>query len=250
MLSKQADPEFESTQEEQDSNLSEEEFEKTKRKRDDEEEEIPEKAEAPEEQEISEEPKKKKRTRKVHTVLPTSDPNIEVQVREPKGRPKKHVVYVYKDDMPKDKVTIVEKSHTRGRPKLSEVEVERHLLLNQEDTWPKKKMGVREARRLELLDKHIEFEKLRGKKLRQNKSGKTDRRSYGERSEAQMESARRLVELNKLKKAEKSAEKKNETKETVKTVISELAVKSKIKKAEAPQPKPLSRRDHMFRNFA
>ena len=197
---------------------------------------------------VHEPPVKKRRVRKPKTIVATSDPNIELEVRDPVGRPRKKVV-VYRDAIPQGKVTIVEKTHKKGRPPIkTEVEVEHTELFNRMNSSVEgtpqaapakvKKMTVREAKRLELLEKHLENERMRGKQLRQTRKGMTDQRSVGERTEAQKESARQLVIRNKLKREQAAAAKKDETKETVKAVISELSVKAKMKPAPAPAPAP------------
>ena len=107
----------------------------------------------------------------------------------------------------------------------------------------KKPPNARQIKRMELDQKFVEMEAIAGRKLRQTKSGKIDKRSIKERSPAQIAAARRLAEYNKELRKQKAAEK---NKQSVKEVITELAVvkemrdKDKKKQEKKQEPQPFS----------
>jgi hypothetical protein len=184
----------------------------------------------------TEEPPKKKRAprkKKEPTILKTSDPNVEIEVKSRKPGPKKKRIVVYKDDLPPEPITIVEKTRRRGRPKrqpdvITEVEESQRL-----PTPPKKQPTLRELKKQELDLRFQELQQAAGRPLRQTKRGKVDKRCVSERTEAQIASARRLVELNKARAEER---KKSDAQNAAKEVIATLSRTKSMRPKETPEP--------------
>ena len=105
----------------------------------------------------------------------------------------------------------------------------------------KPKFTARELKKMELEKEKEKKELELGKKLIQRKNGKIDKRSIGgsNRSLAQIEATRRLVEANKKRRAEKQENKNNEVKNmiknSVKEVVSEPAVFYEPKIPQIPE---------------
>lgn len=179
--------------------------------------------------------KKRKRTEK--QLIPTSHPNVVVEMKKRTKGPKTQKVVVYQEDIPPPKYKIVTKTHKKGRPKTkSEVEVDEDTGINMSEDAividrpsNKKEMSAKQLRRMELDAEFVKMEQIAGRKLRQTKSGKVDKRCLKERSPAQIAAARRLAEYNKeLRKAK--ADEKN--RQAVKDVITELAVTQEMKNSD------------------
>ena len=193
--------------------------------------------------------KKKKKPRRMVEV-PTSNPNVSVQMKKRKPGPAKQKVVIYQEDLPQQQIEIVTKSRKRGRPKTKPdviIEKDQGIQIGDETIMidrptKKKELSARQIKRMDMDAKFVEMEAIAGRKLRQNKNGKVDKRCIKERSVAQMAAARRLAEYNKELRIKK-LEERNKT--AVKQVISELATaqamkKSEDKSAQADQPKPFS----------
>jgi hypothetical protein len=185
-----------------------------------------------------EQPVKKKRKKTEMVTVPTSHPDVTVQVKKKKPGPRTQKIIVYEEDLPKTKYQIVHKSRKRGRPSSkSEVDVpetdqgikieEDQIVIDRPEK--KKELSARQLKRMELDAKFVEMEAVAGRKLRQTKNGKVDKRCVKARSPAQIAASQRLAEFNKeLRKQKKQAESKS----AVKEVISELAVAQEMRKKE------------------
>lgn len=186
----------------------------------------------------SEQPHKKKR-KKVETVnVPTSHPDVTVQVKKKKPGPRTQKIIVYEEDLPKPKYQIVHKSRKRGRPptkaemmvenKDDGVQIqENQIIIDRPEK--RKELSARQLKRMELDQKFVEMEAIAGRKLRQTKNGKVDKRCVKERSPAQIAAAKRLAEYNKELRKKKKQE---DNKDAVKEVISELAVAQQMRKKD------------------
>lgn len=117
-------------------------------------------------------------------------------------------------------------------------------IINAPDNKP---LSEKELKILELQEKIVEMEAMSGKKIRATKKNAVDKRQTKARTPAQIAASKKLVELNKLRKAEKEkqkAEKKKEdNKDLVENTLSELAslkahaLKVKKQKEEAEKAK-------------
>jgi hypothetical protein len=193
--------------------------------------------------------KRKRGPAKPRASIKTSDPNIEIEMRSHKPGPKKRRVIVYKEDLPQDEITIVEKSRKKGRPakksKLERVveepvEVTQHGpdVIQYHRPTPQTELTAKQLKHMELAQQFATLEQAAGRKLRQTTKGKVDKRCIVERSQKQMDSARRLVENNQRRRAEKEIANRAKTAGTVRDVISELTYASKSKAPE-PEPEPV-----------
>tara|TARA_E500000178_G_scaffold302777_1_gene312525 strand:- start:2569 stop:3444 length:876 start_codon:yes stop_codon:yes gene_type:complete len=206
-----------------------------------------------EEEEVPSVPQKKKRKKPDTVLVPTSNPNIVVEMKRRKPGPRTQNVVIYEEDLPQPKIKLSYRSHKKGRPKTKQevvyekdegVDIQEDKVVIDRPGDHKKPPNARQIKRMELDQKFVEMEAIAGRKLRQTKSGKIDKRSIKERSPAQIAAARRLAEYNKELRKQKAAEK---NKQSVKEVITELAVvkemrdKDKKKQQEKKQePQPFS----------
>lgn len=182
-------------------------------------------------------PTVKKKKRKNTELIPTSNPNVVVEMKKRKKGPRTQKVVVYEEDIPPPKFKIVHKTHKKGRPKIkSDVmqEKDEGIEMKEEEIvihrpTKKKEMSAKQLRRMELDAEFVKMEQISGRKLRQTKSGKVDKRCLKERSPAQIAAARRLAEYNKELRKQK-ADQKN--REAVKDVITELAVTQMLNKKD------------------
>jgi hypothetical protein len=101
------------------------------------------------------------------------------------------------------------------------VKVEQDQIVIDRPTETKKPPSARQLKRMELDAKFVEMERIAGRKLKQTRNGKIDKRSFKERSPAQIAAAKRLIEYNAELRRQKKAQ---NTKDDVKVVIKELAV--------------------------
>ena len=200
-------------------------------------------------------PAKKKRKKPDTVIVPTSNPNIVVEMKRRKPGPRVQNVIIYEEDLPQPKIKLIQKSHKKGRPKTKQevifekdqgVEIQEDKVVIDRPGDHKKPPNARQLKRMELDQKFVEMEAIAGRKLRQNKNGQIDKRSIKERTPAQIAAARRLAEYNKELRKKKAEEK---SKQAVKEVITELAVvkemRDKDKKKEKQQqqqeePKPFA----------
>jgi hypothetical protein len=201
-------------------------------------------------------PAKKKRKKPDTVIVPTSNPNIVVEMKRRKPGPRVQNVIIYEEDLPQPKIKLIQKSHKKGRPKTKQevifekdqgVEIQEDKVVIDRPGDNKKPPNARQLKRMELDQKFVEMEAIAGRKLRQNKNGQIDKRSIKERTPAQIAAARRLAEYNKELRKKKAEEK---SKQAVKEVITELAVvkemRDKDKKKQEKQqqqqeePKPFA----------
>lgn len=219
---------------------------------DDEEEEEEEEEEVPS---VPSVPQKKKRKKPDTVLVPTSNPNIVVEMKRRKPGPRTQNVVIYEEDLPQPKIKLSYRSHKKGRPKTKQevvyekdegVDIQEDKVVIDRPGDHKKPPNARQIKRMELDQKFVEMEAIAGRKLRQTKSGKIDKRSIKERSPAQIAAARRLAEYNKELRKQKAAEK---NKQSVKEVITELAVvkemrdkdkKKQQEKKQEEEPQPFS----------
>ena len=221
---------------------------KKKKKNKDEEEQVQEEEEMEvDEEEIPPTPplppvQKKKRKKPEVMTVPTNNPNVVVQVKKRKPGPKTQNVIIYEEDLPQPKIKLIKKTHKKGRPKTkAEVTVDEGMVDIQDDhividrpAQKTKEMSARQLKRMELDAKFVEMEQIAGRKLRQTKTGKIDKRCVKERSPAQIAAARRLAEYNKELRSQKALEK---NKSAVKEVISELAVVQHLRDKDKKEQK-------------
>ena len=218
---------------------------KKNKKKEVEEEEIDEPM-SEDEQPQPEKPKKKRKQRET-VLVPTSDPNIVVEMKKRKsGNGVKNVV-IYEEDIPQPKIKLIKRTHTKGRPRTKQevvfetdegVDIQQDKVVIDRPAEHKKPLSAKALKRMELDQKFVEMEAIAGRKLRQTKNGQIDKRSIKERTPAQIAAAKRLAEYNKELRKQKAAE-KNKT--AVKDVITELAVAKEMrdkhtKKQEQQQP--------------
>jgi hypothetical protein len=220
----------------------------------------PEEEEEEEEQQPPPPPAKKQRKRKKPetVIVPTSNPNIVVEMKRRKPGPRVQNVIIYEEDLPQPKIKLIQKSHKKGRPKTKQevifekdqgIDIQEDKVVIDRPGEHKKPPNARQLKRMELDQKFVEMEAIAGRKLRQNKNGQIDKRSIKERTPAQIAAARRLAEYNKELRKKKAEEK---SKQAVKEVITELAVvkemrdkdkkkeKQQQQQQEEQQPKPFS----------
>ena len=222
---------------------------KKKKKNKDEEEQVQEEEEMEvDEEEIPPTPplpppvQKKKRKKPEVMTVPTNNPNVVVQVKKRKPGPKTQNVIIYEEDLPQPKIKLIKKTHKKGRPKTkAEVIMDQGMVEIQDDrividrpAQKTKEMSARQLKRMELDAKFVEMEQIAGRKLRQTKTGKIDKRCVKERSPAQIAAARRLAEYNKELRSQKALEK---NKSAVKEVISELAVVQHLRDKDKKEQK-------------
>ena len=222
---------------------------KKKKKNKDEEEQVQEEEEMEvDEEEIPPTPplpppvQKKKRKKPEVMTVPTNNPNVVVQVKKRKPGPKTQNVIIYEEDLPQPKIKLIKKTHKKGRPKTkAEVIMDQGMVEIQDDrividrpAQKTKEMSARQLKRMELDAKFVEMEQIAGRKLRQTKTGKIDKRCVKERSPAQIAAARRLAEYNKELRRQKALEK---NKSAVKEVISELAVVQHLRDKDKKEQK-------------
>lgn len=232
---------------------------KKKKKKEDEEEDIVEPMSEDEPQPPVPQPEKPKKKRKQReTVLvPTSDPNIVVEMKKRKsGNGVKNVV-IYEEDIPQPKIKLIKRTHTKGRPRTKQevvfetdegVDIQQDKVVIDRPAEHKKPLSAKALKRMELDQKFVEMEAIAGRKLRQTKNGQIDKRSIKERTPAQIAAAKRLAEYNKELRKQKAAE-KNKT--AVKDVITELAVAKEMrdkhtKKQEQQQQQQQPEQDLMY----
>jgi hypothetical protein len=174
-------------------------------------EDLPEQPEP--EQPEPEQSKPKRQRKKVLAVVQPSDEVTEVVLSRPV---KRRQVIVYADDEP---IEVIRRHRKPGRPA-----TQQKVLVTDEPKRLTAQDVKRRARELEVE----ELEALSKKKIARRRDGSADGRSLAKRSEAQLESARRLVEANRARRAAKTQE---TSKGLAKAVIEELA-------SAPPQPRP------------
>ena len=167
-------------------------------------------------------PKEAKKKRAKKQCLSTSDPNITIQLSSRKPGPAKRVVTVYKEDLPPQEITIVEKSHTKGRP--PQADIVRKV----------KPLSLREIKKQELQAQFETAQLAANRDLRQTRKGKVDLRCIQPRTEKQLASIKALLEHNRTVKALK---KETDQKSAVREVIGELAKVAKTVKAKPDEDK-------------
>jgi len=191
---------------------------------------------------------KKKYIKKEPKIVSTNDPNINVIVKaRNKGKKPKKQIIIYKEDLEDedDEPQIIVKSKQKGRPKQKKIIKYIDQFGNEID--PNKKQNATEviiplpSKEKELSDKDLkiieletrltELSQISNKNIRGTKKGKPDQRQIRPRTEKQIAQAKRLVEMNKLKRLEKQKIKDEENKKTQKTAVKEVIVElSNVKK--------------------
>jgi hypothetical protein len=184
---------------------------------------------------------KKKRKKPEVMTVPTNNPNVVVQVKKRKPGPKTQNVIIYEEDLPQPKIKLIKKTHKKGRPKTkAEVTIDEGMDIQDDKividrpAQKTKELSARQLKRMELDAKFLEMEQVAGRRLRQTKNGKIDKRCVKERSPAQIAAARRLAEYNKELRKQKALEK---NKSAVKEVISELAVVQHLRDKDKKEQK-------------
>lgn len=198
------------------------------------------------ESEPIEKPKRKRSAVKPKVAIPTSDPNIEVEMRSHKPGRKKRRVVVYTEDIPREEITIVQKSRTKGRPPAllrvvtpqPEVTTTGPDVLTYHRPSEKVELTQKQLRQMELAQQFATLELAAGRKLRQTSKGVVDKRCISDRSSAQIASSKALVLRNAMKRQERHDQNRRDTATTVRDVIGELAVASRAQVAEVQPPPP------------
>lgn len=192
---------------------------------------------------------KKKYIKKEPKIVSTNDPNINVIVKtRNKGKKPKKQIVIYKEDLEDeedDKPEIIVKSKNRGRPKKKQIikyidqdgnEIEPDNKENAKEVViplpsKDKELSEKDLKIIELETRLTELSQISNKNIRGTKKGKPDQRQIKPRTEKQIAQAKRLVEMNKLKRIERQKVKDDENKKTQKTAVKEVIVElSNVKK--------------------
>jgi len=172
--------------------------------------------------------KRKYTKRQPKPTIKTSDENVEIRIATKKRGPKKRVVTVYKEDMPVEPITIVEKVRRgKGRPKKGKL-----VEIVQEPDEPdviaferpsKVKMSARDLKKMELEVRLLELQSVTGNaNLKMTRAGKIDGRQSKTRTQKQIDATARLVESNKLKRMQKKQAEKDEVLTEQKVVVNNI----------------------------
>jgi len=172
--------------------------------------------------------KRKYTKRQPKPTIKTSDENVEIRIATKKRGPKKRVVTVYKEDMPVEPITIVEKVRRgKGRPKKGKL-----VEIVQEPDEPdviaferpsKVKMSARDLKKMELEVRLLELQSVTGNaNLKMTRAGKIDGRQSKTRTQKQIDATARLVESNKLKRMQKKQIEKDEVLTEQKIVVNNI----------------------------
>lgn len=151
---------------------------------------------------------------------------------------------VYEQDIPKEQITIVKKSHKKGRPQEKAEIVQETEMTETHISLPRptkvKEPSARQLKHMELATQFAMMEQVAGRPLRKTTRGGVDQRCIAPRTAKQIASAKALVERNLMKKLAKQKEEEAKTAQTVKTVIGELTTtyEEKVQKEPAPPPTP------------
>jgi len=186
---------------------------------------------------------KKKYVKKAPKIVSTNDPDINVIVKSRnKGKKPKKQIIIYKEDLEDeddDKPEIIVKSKIRGRPKIKKII--KYVDKNGNEIDDKKNatdvilplpsknkdLSEKDIKIIELETRLHELSQISNKTIRSTNKNKPDQRQIKPRSDKQIAQAKKLVELNKMKRQEKQnikdAQLKNTQKNAVKLVISELS---------------------------
>lgn len=179
-------------------------------------------------------------------VISENEDTIVVLKNRRKPAQKKRVV-IYREDIEEDKPIEIEvkSKRGRGRPKAVPVieQVNQEEKIEIERFVKPKEPTEKELRKLELQNKLLETEAIAGRKLRLNKKGKVDGRMVRERSEAQINATKKMLEAKKIQRQIKKQEKVSENKEaiddSVKQLIQSLSkAKAQVQNEVAPVPPP------------
>jgi hypothetical protein len=187
----------------------------------------------------------KDRVKSVSTekIISENEDTIVVLKNRRKPAQKKRVV-IYREDIEEDKPIEVEIKSKRGRgrpkavPVIEQVNTEEKVEI--ERFVPQKEPTSRELRKLELQNKLLETEAIAGRKLRLNKKGKVDGRMVKERSEAQINATKKMLEAKKIqreiKKREQSSQHLTEIDQSVKQMVASLSkAKQQVQEVVPPQ---------------
>jgi hypothetical protein len=177
-----------------------------------------------------------------------SENNDTIVVLRNRRKPaKKKKIIVYREDIQEDKPIEIEvkSKRGRGRPKAQPVieQVNQEEKIEIERFVQPKEPTEKELRKLELQNKLLETEQIAGRKLRLNKKGKVDGRMVRERSEAQINATKKMLEAKKIqreiKKREQSSQHLIEIDDSVKQMVASLSkAKQQVQQEVAPVPPP------------
>jgi len=184
--------------------------------------------------EIEPEPEPVKKAKRKYTkrqpkpTIKTSDENVEIRLATKKRGPRKRVITVFKEDLPVEPITIVEKVRRgKGRPKKDKL-----VEIVQEPDEPdviaferpsKVKMSARDLKKMELEVRLLELQSVTGNSnLKMTKAGKIDGRQSKQRTQKQLDATARLVESNKLKRMQKKQAEKDEVLTEQKIVVNNI----------------------------
>lgn len=146
--------------------------------------------------------------------------NEETIKKKPKGRPKKPIEEkLAKQVITKEKII--------------------YMVQNEKGEYEKAKnpkLTARELKKMELEKEKERKEIELGKKLQTRKNGKIDNRSAKQRTPAQIEATKKLVEANKKRKEEKNKFQKEEKKQIIKESVREVVNEPFYQPPKPPNP--------------
>ena len=144
----------------------------------------------------------------------------EIKQKKPKGRPKKPLEEkLAKQVITKEKII--------------------YMVQNEKGEYEKAKnpkLTARELKKMELEKEKERKEIELGKKLQTRKNGKIDNRSAKQRTPAQIEATKKLVEANKKRKEEKNKFQKEEKKQIIKESVREVVNEPFYQPPKPPNP--------------
>ena len=146
--------------------------------------------------------------------------NEETIKKKPKGRPKKPIEEkLAKQVITKEKII--------------------YMVQNEKGEYEKAKnpkLTARELKKMELEKEKERKEIELGKKLQTRKNGKIDNRSAKQRTPAQIEATKKLVEANKKRREEKNKFQKEEKKQIIKESVREVVNEPFYQPPKPPNP--------------
>ena len=190
--------------------------------------------------------KERAKSESTEKIISETDDTIVVLKNRLKPTQKKKII-VYREDIQEDKPIEIEvkSKRGRGRPKAQPVieQVNQEEKIEIERFVKPKEPTEKELKKLELQNKLLETEQIAGRKLRLNKKGKVDGRMVRERSEAQINATKKMLEAKKIqreiKKREQSSQHLIEIDDSVKQMIASLSkAKQQVQQEIKPVPPP------------
>jgi hypothetical protein len=151
-----------------------------------------------------EKPVKAKRPRQRKKVIAVVEPSAE-RTEVVLSRPKKRKQVIVYNDAVDEPLEIVHRHRKPGRPASQPKPLYEPAPVGPE-VAPPPRLSARDVKQCELRQQMEELEVLHKRKLAKRKDGSVDGRSLAKRSDAQMESARKLVERNRAARLARAGE--------------------------------------------